>query len=359
MPTAKSRSRSLLRSFVRTSLATFLVGGVAWVWTDLRQFDPLTAFEAVESLAIWFALGWIPSLGVGGLVGGWEVFLGRHPRARKIYGLVLMVVASVMTIMWVRSMEIPLDTKSISVDTAMYAHSIRKDGEAVEPSGVGEYLDKYYAPRSRYVALRTLKQRRVALRTGGQWSAEDLAVLEQVAEDALKSNHKPLRGLALDTLIWAKLEGVVPGQMADLLRHPDIPPAELSEWLTDWEKPGRPPLEERLSEEDLAVIQDWAAARLPAGLPALRWALEQGGEGAAAAFLARDHSDAALAEVMRSWCTTEGWSPLLNESGPSPDDRAALDAALHRLSKSEDPIFRREAVIHQEWVGRMLRTPGR
>jgi hypothetical protein len=337
-------------------MATFFVGGALWVWADLRQFEPLTAFVAMESLFMWAALGWIPCLGVGGLFAGFEVLLGRHRGARKRYGGILVAVALGLTAMWARSIEVPVDVRSIRIDTAMYAKSIVRAGEAAEPGEVGAYLEEYYAPRSMYVALKTLERRRESLRAGESWKDEDLAAVEVAAQEALKSSHRPLRALALETLIWAKLEGLAPGEMDGLLQAEEIPPSTVIDWLTDWEKPGRPALEGRLNSEDLADVEDWSAGQMPAGLPALRWALEQSGEGAVASFLARERPDRDTAEVMRAWCTTEGWSPLLEESGPTAADRVALDAALARLAQAEDPIVRREAVVHQEWVKRMVRV---
>ena len=356
MPNRPSPQPSLPRQFFRFGLATFFVGGALWVWADLRQFEPITTFVAVESLVLWCTLGWMPSIGVGGLAVGLRVVQGGVPQANRRYGAVLLAAALALIGFWIQGMEIPVDIKSVRVDTAMYARSIRKAGQGTEPGEVSAYLETYFAPRSRYVALKTLRDRRDELRLEKRWSQEDLDAVEVTALESLQSSHRPLRELARETLVWATLEGMRPGQMAEVLDRTQVPPAEMISWLTDWEKPGRPRLEGQLTQADYSAVQDWASTQLPAGLPALRWALEQSGEGAVGAFLEREHTDANLSEVLRSWCTTEGWSPLLEKPGPSAQERATLDKTLERLTTSTDPVIRREAAMHQEWVARMIRT---
>ncbi len=362
MPTAHRANPGPLRFFFRYALAAFVVMGALWIFTDLRQFEPITALVAIESLAIWCSLGWIPAMCIGALAAGWQVVLGRHAQARRIYGVVLMLAAVVTGVLWTQGMEISMEVETIRVDTAMYSRGIREAGEATEPGGVGVYLEQYFASRSRFVALRTLRERRSELRVGERWPQEDLDALDVASLAGLNSTHKPLRSLALDTLIWVRLEGLKAGGFEAVLHAEEIPPSVLMEWLTDWEKPGRPRLEERLSPEDHAALQDWAAARLPDGLPALRWSLEQGGQGAVGAFLSRERTDAHLAEVLRSWCTTEGWSPLLDHPGPSAADFAALSAALDKLLQADDPVLRREADVLRGWVDTRIpkwkRIPG-
>jgi hypothetical protein len=70
-------------------------------------------------------------------------------------------------------------------------------------------------------------------------------------------------GVGLETLIWARLEGLVPGEMDKLLVKQKLAPGVLLDWLTDRQKPVRPRLESRLRPKDLAAVEDWSAAQLP------------------------------------------------------------------------------------------------
>jgi hypothetical protein len=68
--------------------------------------------------------------------------------------------------------------------------------------------------------------------------------------------------------------------------------------------------------------------------------------------LDRDRAEERLIKLIRMFCTTDGWSPLVGNRPMSTGTRAAIKGAIGRMSASEDPLIQREAKAHQSWVDR-------
>lgn len=344
--------RGPLGSFVVVGLSTFLLGGCVWLYADLRAFDPITASAVVSSVGIWATFGWMPSLAVAGALSGAEVMLGRHPPIQRRYGSLLGVASLVLLGLWLVGMDVSFGIDDLGIDPAGISKQIRREGEAIGPGGVGEFINGYVAPRSQYVALKTLEKRRSGLREGGQWVPADLAAMEAASVKNLDSDHRWLRELSRETLIWARLERLEPGGVAELMSEKLVPDEDLAAWLVDWERPGRPPVEGRMNAADHAAVQAWAATHLPDGQAALKWSIEQMGPGAVHSLFSQPLPPAVIDTILRSWCTTEGWSPLQAHQKRSAADRAAVNLAIATLGRAGDPLLRRQADVYRKWVAK-------
>lgn len=236
------------------------------------------------------------------------------------------------------------------------AKAARIDGEQLRPGQVGGYLEANSGDKIRFIAYKVLEQHRVRLRSGGhQWNPLDLVAMVEETHRDMDSGYAPLAKAARSHYIWARLEGAEPGELAVLIRSDyalDIVP-----WIVDWEQGGRPHIEGRLNREDFEAVQTYAMARLPSARYLLRWSLEQDRRpGQVAGFLSRDWSDQQRVEILRMWCTSEGWSPLAKSKSLKSSEREAVRATLTRLEQSRDPLVRREASKWMRWIAK--RDPG-
>ncbi len=339
-----------LRSSIVIGIASFFLGGAAWLYADLRAFDPITPLTVVSSALIWLTFGWMPSLAMGGGLAGLEVLLGRQRQSKKRYGWLLMGASLGLLALWLAGMDVSISRDDFRIDPSMYSKEIRREGEALGPGGVGPYVEGYQAPRSQYVALKTLEGRRDDLREGERWVPSDLDAVEAAARENLQSDHQWLRELSRETLIWARLERLEPGGVARFMAEGVVPGGEVAEWLVDWERPGRPAVETRMNAADHQAVQRWAANSLPDGRRALEWSMEQMGPGAVESVFSQPLKPAAIDELLRGWCSTEGWSPLGADGKMSAADHAAVQLALDRLSRADDPLLHRQAEVYRSWI---------
>jgi len=232
------------------------------------------------------------------------------------------------------------------------AKAIRLEGEQLRPGDVGTFLRENSDEKLRFLAYKVLEQHRVRLRSGNtQWSPLDLVAMEEEAHRDMDSSYGPLSNVARQHYIWARLEALEPGELAGLIKSEYT--LDVVTWIMDWEKPGRPQIEGRLNRKDYEAVQMYSMARLPSSRYLLRWSLEQDHRpGQVAGFLSEDWSDQQLVEILRMWCTSEGWSPLVHADTMRPSDREAVRATLSRLEQSRDPLVRREASKWRSWVVR-------
>lgn len=228
------------------------------------------------------------------------------------------------------------------------AKQIRNEIKVIRPGELGPFLDDVEDEKLRYVVYRSLEAQRARLRAGQErWMALDIVSLLETSQRDINADYQPLRAVAQNHQMWAKLEGLEPGQIAALL---DGPHAEnVVAWIQDFQREGRPLVEGRLNRHDFAALQRYAMDRLPDTRSLLRYTFEQDQRpGQIAGFLGRDWSDKQLTEIMRMWCNSEGWTPLAHAGDLTARERHAVNVALGKLERAGDPLTRREA---KRWGG--------
>ena len=226
---------------------------------------------------------------------------------------------------------------------------VRNEVKVIRPGELGPVLENYDDEKLRYVAYRSLEAQRDRLRAGRDaWAPVDIVALTETTRRDLRAQYEPLRAVALEHHIWSMLEGLEPGGLAVLM---DGPHAEtVAGWLQNFKRPGRPNIEGRLNRHDFAAVQRYAMDRMPDSRGLLRWTFEQDQRpGQVAGFLGRNWTDEQLVEIMRMWCTSEGWTPLAHAGELSARERSAVKVALERLKKNKDPLVRREAARWKDW----------
>ena len=233
------------------------------------------------------------------------------------------------------------------------ARQVRNEIKVIRPGELGHFLEQSEDEKLRYVVYRSLEAQRERLRNGGDsWSPLDLVALTETSKrDMAGATYQPLRAVAKNHYIWAKLEGMEPGQIAELLdgSYAD----EIVAWVEDYKAQGRPNIEGKLNRHDYAALQRHALSQAPVSRGLLRWTFEQDRRpGQVAGFLGRDWSEAQIKEIMRVWCSSEGWTPLAYAGQLSPRERNAVKVAFERLDKSQDPLTRRESKRWAEWFSR-------
>ena len=229
------------------------------------------------------------------------------------------------------------------------AKQIRNEIKVIRPGELGPFLDGVEDEKLRYVVYRSLEAQRERLRAGQErWMALDVVALTETSLRDINADYQPLRAVAQNHQIWAKLEGLEPGQVSALL---DGPHAEsVVTWIQDFQRAGRPLVEGRMNRHDFAALQRYAMDRLPDTRSLLRYTFEQDQRpGQIAGFLGRDWSDAQLTEIMRMWCNAEGWTPLAHAGDLTARERHSVKVALSKLEKSDDPLTRREAKRWGSW----------
>jgi hypothetical protein len=240
-------------------------------------------------------------------------------------------------------------------DFKTQASEVHVEGAQLRPGQVGSFLHDIASERVRFIAYRVLEQHRVRLRSDGErWNPLDLVALEEESRRDMESGHAPLAKAARAQYIWARLEGLEPGELSDMVGGPYT--LETIAWILDWQRDGRPQLESRLNAKDHAAVRAYAMARLPSSRYLLRWSLEQDTRpGHIAGFLSRDWTDQQRVEILRMWCTSEGWSPLAEPKTLELSELQAVRATLTRLQQSRDPLVRREAAEWGAWLRKRLR----
>ena len=231
---------------------------------------------------------------------------------------------------------------------------VRNEIKVLRPGELGPILEGYSDEKLRYVAYRSLEAQRARLRSGRDaWVAVDIVALTETTRRDLRAEYEPLRAVAREHHIWSLLEGLEPGSVADLM---DGPHADtVATWIQDFKRQGRPNIEGRLNRHDYAALQRYAMQNMPDMRGLLRWTFEQDQRpGQVAGFLNRNWSDEQLVEIMRMWCTPEGWTPLAHSGDLTSRERNAVKVVLGRLHKSKDPLVRREAARWKEWFNDRL-----
>ena len=229
------------------------------------------------------------------------------------------------------------------------AKQVRNEVKVMRPGELGPMLDGLDDEKLRYVAYRSIESQRERLRAGrDQWASLDTFALLETAKMDMNADYQPLRGVAKAHYIWASLESMEPGLVARMM---DGPHADaVVGWFADFQRQGRPLMEGRLDRHDLAALQKYAMARLPETRSLLRFTFEQDQRpGQVAGFLSRDWSEKQLTEIMRLWCSAEGWSPLAYGGDLTARERNAVQVTLGRLQQSTDPLVRREATRWNAW----------
>ncbi len=229
------------------------------------------------------------------------------------------------------------------------AKQVRNEVKVMRPGELGPMLDKLGDEKLRYVAYRSIEAQRERLRAGrDQWASLDTYALLETAKMDMNAEYQPLRGVAKAHYVWARLEGMESGLVAKML---DGPHAEaVVAWVADFQRQGRPHMEGRLDRYDLAALQQYAMSRLPETRALLRFTFEQDQRpGQVAGFLSRDWSEQQLTEIMRLWCSAEGWSPLAHGGELTARERNAVHVTLGKLTQSTDPLVRREATRWKTW----------
>jgi len=242
-----------------------------------------------------------------------------------------------------------VEARSPAHNFKIRSKQVRNEIKVLRPGELGITLDGYTDEKLRYVAYRSLEAQRERLRSGREeWSAVDIVALTETTRRDLRAEYEPLRAVAREHHIWALLEGLEPGMLVDLMDGPHAEKVAL--WIQDFKRPGRPNLEGRLNRHDFAALQRYAMERMPDTRGLLRWTFEQDQRpGQVAGFLNRNWSDDQLVEIMRMWCTSEGWTPLAHAGDLSPRERNAVNVTLARLKKNKDPLIRREAARWKDW----------
>ncbi len=229
------------------------------------------------------------------------------------------------------------------------AKQVRNEIKVIRPGELGPFFDRHPDEKLRYVAYWSLEAQRERLRAGrSAWTALDTVALVETARRDMQAEYQPLRAVAAEHFVWARLEGLEPGQLVAMMDGPHA--KSVVKWISNFESSGRPNLEGRLNRHDFAALQRYAMNGLPSTRGLLRWTFEQDQRpGQVAGFLGRDWSETQLKEIMRMWCNAEGWSPLAHAGELSPRERNAVKVAFDRLGKSKDPLTRREARRWNDW----------
>jgi len=229
------------------------------------------------------------------------------------------------------------------------AKQVRNEVKVIRPGELGPMLDGLDDEKLRYVAYRSIEAQRERLRAGrDQWASLDTFALLETAKMDMNADYQPLRAVAKAHYVWARLESMEPGLVSQMM---DGPHAEaVVGWVADFQREGRPFMEGRLDRHDLSALQKYAMARLPETRSLLRFTFEQDQRpGQVAGFLSRDWSEKQLTEIMRLWCSAEGWSPLAHGGDLTARERNAVQVTLGRLQQSADPLVRREATRWGAW----------
>ena len=229
------------------------------------------------------------------------------------------------------------------------AKQVRNEVKVLRPGELGPMLEDIDDEKLRYVVYRSLEAQRERIRAGrDRWTELDTVSLMETARRDMNAEYQPLRAVAKSHYLWAQLEGMEPGQLAMLMDGADT--EAVVAWVTDFKRLGRPLIEGRMNRHDLASLQRYAMAGLPDTRRLLRYTFEQDQRpGQVAGFLGRDWSEKQLTEIMRMWCSAEGWSPLAHTGQLSARERHAVKVALGKLERSSDPLTRREAQRWGQW----------
>jgi hypothetical protein len=229
------------------------------------------------------------------------------------------------------------------------AKQVRNEVKVIRPGELGPFLEGIEDEKLRYVVYRSLEAQRVRLRGGqAQWMPLDIVSLAETTQRDMRASYEPLRAVAARHHLWARLEGLEPGQMGEMMDGPKV--AGVIAWVEDFQREGRPLFEGRLNRHDFAALQRYAMEHLPDTRSLLRYTFEQDQRpGQVAGFLGRDWSEVQLTEIMRMWCNAEGWTPLAHAGELTTRERHAVQVALGRLQRSQDPLRRREAKHWSEW----------
>jgi hypothetical protein len=240
--------------------------------------------------------------------------------------------------------------KTSSDSFKVRARKVRNDVKTLRPGELGSFLDSQGDEKLRYVIYRKLESQRERMRSGkDRWLAVDIVALAETSRRDMNAEYQPLRAVAKSHHIWARLEGFEAGQMRDLLDGPYV--EQVVGWINEWGQGGRPIIEGRMNRHDVTALQEYAIERLPDTRRLLRWTFEQDQRpGQVAGFLGRDWTEKELVNIMRMWCTSEGWTPLAHaESTFTTREKDAVFAAFIRLEGSSDPLVRREAKRWRSW----------
>ena len=239
--------------------------------------------------------------------------------------------------------------RSPMLNFKILAKQIRNEIKVIRPGELGPFLDGIADEKLRYVVYRSLEAQRDRLRAGrDQWVLLDTVALVETTKRDMSADYEPLRAVARRHHLWARLEGLAPGQLGAMMDGPEA--TAVVAWVENFQRKGRPLFEGKLNRHDLAAIQRYAMERLPDTRALLRYTFEQDQRpGQVAGFLGRGWSDAQLSEIMRIWCTSEGWTPLAHAGALSARERHAVKGALSKLQRSGDPLRRREAKRWGEW----------
>ena len=229
------------------------------------------------------------------------------------------------------------------------AKKVRHEVKVIRPGELGPFFERYPDEKLRYVAYRSLEAQRERLRAGRTaWTALDVVAMVEMAQRDMHAEYQPLRSVATKHFVWARLEGLEPGQLVSMMDGPHA--KSVVKWISDFNAQGRPNLEGRLNRHDFAALQRYAMENLPSSRSLLRWTFEQDKRpGQVAGFLGREWTETQLKEIMRMWCTSEGWSPLAHSGDLSARERHAVQVVFDRLQKSTDPLTRRETKRWEEW----------
>jgi len=229
------------------------------------------------------------------------------------------------------------------------AKQVRNEVKVMRPGELGPLLEGVDDEKLRYVVYRSLEAQRDRLRAGrDQWSELDIVSLLETARRDMNAEYQPLRAVAKSHHLWAKMEGMEPGQVAIMMDGADAD--AVVSWVTDFKRQGRPHMEGRMNRHDIAALQRYAMTRLPDTRSLLRYTFEQDQRpGQVAGFLGRDWSEKQLTEIMRMWCNAEGWSPLAHTGALTARERHSVKVALGKLERSSDPLTRREAQRWGQW----------
>jgi hypothetical protein len=226
---------------------------------------------------------------------------------------------------------------------------VRNEVKVLRPGELGPALEGYDDEKLRYVAYRSLEAQRERLRSGRKaWAPIDIVALTETTRRDQQASYEPLRAVALEHHRWSLLEGLEPGKMVELMDgpHADV----VASWIQNFQRPGRPNIEGRLNRHDFAALQRYAMENMPDTRGLLRWTFEQDQRpGQIAGFLGRNWTDEQLVEIMRMWCSSEGWTPLAHAGELTPRERNAVKVVLERLKKNQDPLVRREAARWKDW----------
>ena len=190
------------------------------------------------------------------------------------------------------------------------AKQVRNEVKVMRPGELGPMLDGLDDEKLRYVAYRSIESQRERLRAGrDQWASLDTFALLETAKMDMNADYQPLRGVAKAHYVWASLESMEPGQVARMMDGPhadavvgwvaDFQDKDVPSWRDDWTGTTSQhcrstrwsgfPRRARCFGSPLSRTRDRVRCRLP----------QQG--------LERE----AVTEIMRLWCSAEGWSRLL------------------------------------------------